>query len=134
MRNTTFRPLRAAGATIAAFGLILGLGACSSEPDAEQFCSEAKTVIEGEMPEKPEDAEAFAKKVKKIKAPKEIKGDWAVVQDLAGDLADLASKMDADNPEKSVAAQEKLLEKVESDKAQNAQKSIDEYMEKNCEK
>lgn len=51
MRKSTFRPLRAAGALIATFGLVFVLGACGSdEPDATDETSSSSAPSASEEP------------------------------------------------------------------------------------
>lgn len=133
MRTIISRPLRAVGATIASFGLILGLGACSSDADVEKFCEQAKEIEEAEAPEGPEDITAMAEKINGISAPDDIKDDWTVLQESYSDLADIVGDLDQDDMEAAVAAQEEIVEKIDNEKITAAGDNVDKFTQENCE-
>lgn len=133
MRKTISRPLRAAGATIASFGLIVGLGACSSEVDVDKFCEQATEIETADAPEGPEDFAPMAEKINGITAPDDIEEDWAVLQSSYNDIADIMGDLDADDMEGAVAAQEELMEKIDTDRVNEAGENVDKYIAENCE-
>ncbi len=129
----TSRPLRAAGTTVAVLGLILGMGACSSDVDPETFCKEGKAAIESDQLDASEDMDAFAKKINEIKAPPEIKDDWGMLQQYLNNVASLGPKLQSEDPEVAEAAQAELMEKTDTEKMDAAEKSVSEYVNENCE-
>ncbi len=85
------------------------------------------------MPEDPDALDDFAKKVNDVKAPDEIKDDWGVLQEYISNMADLAPKLESEDPEEASAAQAELMEKIDLEKMNTAGESVQEYVEKNCE-
>lgn len=132
MRKTISRPLRVAGATIASFGLIIGLGACSSDADVEAFCSDGAAVAEQSMPQDAEGLAEFSKKLDSISAPSEIKDDWAVLQSSIKHMAEIFDGLDEQDPEQAAAALEELGEKVDTEKLDAAGTAVDKYINENC--
>lgn len=133
MRKTISRPLRAAGATVASFGLIIGLGACSSDADLEKFCEQAKEVIDADAPQGPEDITAMAEKINGISAPDDIKEDWTVVQESYNEIAEITGDLDEDDMDAAIAAQEELAEKIDPEKLNKAGENVEKYTDENCE-
>lgn len=132
MRKTFSRPLRAAGASCASLGLIIALGACSSDSDTETFCAEGAALSEQTMPDDPEGMTEFSNRLNKISAPSEIKDDWAVLQTSIADLAELYAGLDEDDPENAMKVLSELGEKVDMEKLNDASESVGKYVDENC--
>lgn len=125
--------MRSAGATVAALGLIFGLGACSSDSDVKKFCQDGAALSEQDFPEDPEGLSKMADKVGEISAPDEIKDDWSVLQSTIRQMADGVSGIDEDDPEQAAKVYQDLAENVDMERFNEAGKAVGEYVDEHCE-
>lgn len=127
----TSRALRATGATVVSLGLIIGLGACSSDSVKDNFCSEADTLKNLEFPEEPGELDKLVKKIDGIEAPDEIKDDWELLRSGIRDVAEITKLSEAGEE----ADQERIMEiaqNLDTEKLDEASDNVDEYIEKEC--
>lgn len=126
--------LRTVSAVAVAFGLILGVSACSSEEEPDICSLSSELSNNADAPNAVvADARRTATKIKSITPPDEIKAEWAVLADYFVKIADKLNGAADDDKDAFTAASIEVGDSVDPEAMGKASKKVTEYVDANCE-